>query len=77
MPPCNPAAQVPCLPAASLLTGMTPTRSPVGFIEAVLWRGTDGCFQGGRPVQIIDPNRVRKLLGVWRGPWIINTNISA
>ena len=26
-----------------------------------------GCTQGGRPVQIPDPNRVRKLLGVWRG----------
>ena len=23
--------------------------------------------QGGRPVQILDPNRVRKLLGAWRG----------
>ena len=23
--------------------------------------------RGGRPVQIPDPNRVRKLLGVWRG----------
>ena len=23
--------------------------------------------QGGRPVQILDPNRVRKLLGVWKG----------
>ena len=23
--------------------------------------------QGGRPVQILDPNRVRKILGVWRG----------
>ena len=23
--------------------------------------------QGGRPVQILDPNRMRKLLGVWRG----------
>ena len=24
-------------------------------------------WQGGRPVQILDPNRVQKLLGVWRG----------
>ena len=23
--------------------------------------------QGGWPVQILDPNRVQKLLGVWRG----------
>ena len=23
--------------------------------------------RGGRPVQILDPNRVRKLLGIWGG----------
>ena len=27
----------------------------------------NGQNRGGRPVQILDPNRVRKLLGVWKG----------
>ena len=32
---------------------------------------------GGRPVQILDPNRVRKLLGVWRGGEGVHINPGA
>ena len=28
---------------------------------------THGNTQGGQPVQILDPNRLQKLLGVWKG----------
>ena len=33
-------------------------------------------FQGGRPVQILTPNRVRKILGVWGEGGVVGGGVS-
>ena len=65
------SSQASWFPASSAMSFQPVCRSIPFMSQERGDRGTGseagGGGEGGRPVQILNPNRVRKLLGVWRG----------